>query len=296
LSLVATACAMQRQNQGQRNTTVWSMARKDSNSSAVVQKAIELLADELESAGCDDEARAEVSFKIQAMLSGLHGHVHTALEHPHANYVVQKIVEVLPTEYIAFVISELRSKAVWAAQHRFGCRTILRLVHHVSSGRWGSQAAAKVIDELLPHTIDLTYDKFGNYVMQEVLEHGLPHQRRRVGQNLLRDAVGTSLTQHGSRVVEKALRLCDAPEVAALANVLLSGHSGHHQHHGGAVRHMACSECGCFVLRALVRSEVHYMQAALALRPLVAELRRTRQGRRLLAPVFKGAEAFDEED
>eukprot|EP00971_Amphidinium_carterae_P250285 4968485-Amphidinium_carterae.1 len=88
------------------------MARKDANTSTVAQKAIQILAEQLDCCTHDKKRSAEVAFKIQALLEGLHGHVHTALEHPHANYVVQKAVELLPTEFVVFIISELRSKAL----------------------------------------------------------------------------------------------------------------------------------------------------------------------------------------
>mmetsp|Transcript_29124 Transcript_29124/g.67019 ORF Transcript_29124/g.67019 Transcript_29124/m.67019 type:complete len:582 (+) Transcript_29124:103-1848(+) len=275
--LISDACSATLEH---RNSSVWALSRKDATSSALVQKAIEIVAEELSEAkeSGDEEAWNEANFRVEALIAGLHSHTHTAIEHPHANYVVQKVADLLPTEHIAFLMSELKGKAVWASKHRFGCRTMLRLVRHSTAAGWAGEAAAVLVDELLANATDLSCDKFGNYVIQEVLEHGLPEQVRKLAEMLLNDVVEASGTQHGSRVVEKALRLCAAPQIQVLADELLRNPS--------AVQNLACSEYGCFVLRALVKSEQHGRRTSMVLRPLHSDLRKTRQGRRLLGPVF----------
>jgi len=275
--LISDACSATLEH---RNSAVWALSRKDATSSALVQKAIEIVAEELAEAteSGDEEAWTEANFRVEALIAGLHGHTHTAIEHPHANYVVQKVADLLPTEHVAFLVSELKGKAVWASKHRFGCRTMLRLVRHSTAAGWAGEAAAGLVDELLANATELSCDKFGNYVMQEVLEHGLPEQVRKLAEMLLHDVVEASGTQHGSRVVEKALRLCAAPQIQVLADELLRNPS--------AVQNLACSEYGCFVLRALVKSEQHGRRTSMVLRPLHSDLRKTRQGRRLLGPVF----------
>mmetsp|Transcript_19616 Transcript_19616/g.45663 ORF Transcript_19616/g.45663 Transcript_19616/m.45663 type:complete len:605 (+) Transcript_19616:112-1926(+) len=280
--LISDACKASHEH---RNSSVWPLSRKDAVSSALVQKAIEIVAEDLEEAREQDDEQVwnNATFRMEALISGLHGHIHTAIEHPHANYVVQKVVDLLPTESVAFVVSELKGKSVWASKHRFGCRTMLRVVRHSAEAGWAGEAAADLVDELLPHASELACDKFGNYVMQEVLEHGLPRQAKRLAETLLPEAAVTSSTQHGSRVVEKALRLCGAPEVQALADELLRDPA--------LVQEMVASEYGCFVLRALVKSEPHGKRTSSFLRPFHAELRKTRQGRRLLGPVFGNSQS-----
>mmetsp|Transcript_36543 Transcript_36543/g.85650 ORF Transcript_36543/g.85650 Transcript_36543/m.85650 type:complete len:605 (+) Transcript_36543:160-1974(+) len=282
LDLIADACTASMEH---RNSSVWSLSRKDATTSALVQKAFDIVAEELQMAeqSGDEDAWNTATFRVEALIAGLHGHVHTAIEHPHANYVVQKVADLLPTEHVGFLFSELKGKAVWASKHRFGCRTMLRLVRHSTSEGWAGTLAANLVDELLKNATVLACDQFGNYVMQEVIEHGLAEQKKQLAQALLKDASSTSTTQHGSRVVEKALRFCESAEVQALAEELLRD--------SRRVQNMACTEYGCFVLRALVKSEEHGRRTSAALRPLASDLRKSRQGRRLLGPIFGNSQA-----
>merc|ERR1712129_612443 len=68
------------------------------------------------------------------LLAELHGHVRWAAESPHANYVVQKIVEVMPPSHGSFVVKELRGAAAELARHRYGCRIFCRIVEHCMGG------------------------------------------------------------------------------------------------------------------------------------------------------------------
>jgi hypothetical protein len=58
------------------------------------------------------------------------GHVREAIESPHANFVLQKLIETMPPSFTSFVLDEIRGHVDWAARHRFGCRVVARLVEH----------------------------------------------------------------------------------------------------------------------------------------------------------------------
>jgi hypothetical protein len=64
----------------------------------------------------------------EALVAELHGRVREAILSPHANYVVQKIVEVLPVPLASFVVAELSGAAAGTARLNFGCRVLCRLL------------------------------------------------------------------------------------------------------------------------------------------------------------------------
>merc|ERR1712176_400706 len=69
----------------------------------------------------------------QALLvSAMHGHVREAVRSMYANYVLQKIVEVMPHRTIGFIMQELLGGGREVARHPFGCRIFCRLLEHAS--------------------------------------------------------------------------------------------------------------------------------------------------------------------
>merc|ERR1719210_792354 len=158
--------------EGQRSG-IWKLACADAKSSSAVQKAIDMVAVALSSSSVQQDDL----LSAQALLADLQGNVREALDHRHANHVIKQLVQLMPTKFVGFVAAELIGAGYWAASHQFGCRTVLRLVHHCGGSDRASKRAEALIDEVLERAADLGRTKYGIYVLQEVLEHGLPHQR-----------------------------------------------------------------------------------------------------------------------
>jgi len=132
-----------------------------------------------------DQLLSDVKFDMHALLSPLHTHVREAVEHPHANYVLQKVVELMPADEVGFVCEELAGRGFWAATHRYGCRVILRIARHLagSHARGGvSRPAFDLVDEVLERADELCCSSYGPFVAREVLETGLPQHQHRVAQ------------------------------------------------------------------------------------------------------------------
>merc|ERR1719210_2101308 len=158
--------------EGQRSG-IWKLARSDAKSSATVQKAIDMVAMALSSSSVQQDDL----LSAQALLADLQGNVREALNHRHANHVIKQLVQLMPTEFVGFVAAELIGAGYWAARHQFGCRIVLRLVHHCGGSDWASQLAEALIDEVLERAADLGRTKYGIYMLQEVFDVGLPHMR-----------------------------------------------------------------------------------------------------------------------
>lgn len=152
------------------------------------------------------------------MAQELRGHVQEALESPHANYVLQRAVELMRPSSVSFVLDELISAfcPVALAKHRYGCRVLERLIEHFPPEKMGS-FLAPIIEE----SLELSKHIYGNFVVQHVLEHGELAQRQRIADLLLTDLPGIALDQHACSVLDKALSYGLPQDQARLAMALL---------------------------------------------------------------------------
>merc|ERR1712032_116910 len=73
----------------------------------------------------------------------------------------------------------------------------------------GGDNTSRLVDEALVHAADLSRDKFGHYVVQSVLEHGLPRQQKQVALSLLPILIRALKHPNLSYVIVAALKHCD---------------------------------------------------------------------------------------
>lgn len=236
------------------------------------------------------------SSDAKALVEELHGHVEEAMYSPHANFVLQKVIEALPASVASFISQELAGKAVIAARHRYGCRILCRLLEH-SLG-----TATALIDEFLEHAEGLCRHTFGHYVMKAVLEHGTVEQKHRVaraiwagpsslstGHSSSRAGTGlvrNAMHRNASYVTEKVLEQGSAEDVATLARALA---------HSKNVQALGQSPHGCHVVKAMLRiPEMEQMvQAALLLNG--EHLRATKYGSKLMQELGQSSPTIDGE-
>lgn len=202
----------------------------------------------------------------EVLASGMHGYVRKGMQSLYANYVIQKIVEILPSSFIA---EELIGVGAEAARHRFGCRIICRLLEH---GHSSDKSTAKLYAEILTEAEDLCDHTFGSYVVGHFLEFGRPEHRRRVASALRADLVGNAESKRGSRVVEAALQLCSPEDRKILASELLGSTE--------RLRGLAEGQFGCHVVKALLRMPGEHRRRTISLlRPSESKLRASRYGK-----------------
>jgi len=157
----------------------------------------------------------------------LHGHVHdavfNAIDSPHANFVIQQVIRVMPARRSMFVAEELLGIAKEVAKHRLGCRIISRLLEHSAN----EASTISLVDEFLQETQDLLHEEFGRYALQAVLEHGLPCHRHRIAVALLgkpddgESMLSNAMTRFGSSVFETAMLYCVLDDKQAICRALL---------------------------------------------------------------------------
>jgi len=206
------------------------------------------------------------SGEVREMLaSELRGHVWEALYSPHANFVLQKCVEILPPHALQFVVDELvQGSAEKAAKHRYGCRVFQRLLE-----RCTAEQLSPLVEPVIANFLSMAQDPFGNYVVQHLLEHGSPEHRRLIVGLAERDVGSLVADPFGSAVVSGGLSKSPAACRVRLARALLR--------EPGALACLACMRHGRLgasrVLKVLHGHELEEARQALladehALRPL----------------------------
>jgi len=217
-----------------------------------------------------------------ALTDELHGHVREAVGSPHANYVLQKVVEALPTAVAGFVAKELLGAGAATSRHRYGCRIICRLIEHCA----GDARTATLMDEVLAESNELSRHSYGHHVVQSVLEHGHAGHRHRVAAAMRGDLLRGARNRNASYVIEKALTHCSEEDRQAMASELLASPDG--------VPQLAQCQFGGFVVKALLRLPGEDSTAASAcferLQRAAGELQATKYGKRLLEDVGLGAD------
>jgi hypothetical protein len=163
-----------------------------------------------------DNANATLSHK-HTIVAGLQGHVWKALQSKHANFVLQKVIEVMPPARTDFIAEELFGTAGKAVRHKFGCRIICRLVEHGNS-----QAGTRLlIDEILEEAHELSEHQFGHIVLRSILRNGMLVQKACITRALQGRCVQLANHKHGSFIVQDALAYCGEQTRMDLANQFL---------------------------------------------------------------------------
>jgi len=211
----------------------------------------------------------------QALAKEFVGHVVEAVSSPHANFVIQKMIEVLPTSVVSFVAEELSPFAAEAARHRFACRVLCRLVEHHSPTSVTSTSL--LIDELLLDAEKLMHHNFARHVLQLVLEHGSIDHQRRIADAIRNDLFRNAKSRYASYVVEEAIKKCSSIDGETLAAELVSD--------SDEFVKLAIHECGNHVVRAvlmLLSLGSFAENARNLLLSRVSELQSSKYGQRLL--------------
>jgi len=213
----------------------------------------------------------------EEIVSELHGHVLQAVDSPHANYVIQLVVEVMPTKRSSFVAEEIAGVAARVARHRHGCRVIIRLLEHSAT----EASVISLVEELLLEAPELLRHSYGHFVLQAVLEHGIPCHKHSIAMALhgqdgnTETLLQNAMNRHGSTVFETALMFCSAEDTLLLSNIALAQPSN--------AMALAYSQFGYFVLKALLaRPDACVQESRNFVCEAASELEKSKQGRKLL--------------
>jgi pumilio RNA-binding family len=229
----------------------------DASACRVVQKAIEF--------GEEEE--------VVALSLELQGRVREAIRSPHANHVVQKMVEVLPASSLGFIVEEILGAGAEFARHRYGCRVLCRLVQ-----RQNEESIVhmdELIEELLSDASDLARHTFGHHVIEMVLQAGSVYQRHEIFGSLSSDLMRNAKNRNATYVVERALTSCEDEDRRVLVEELIGTPD--------MLVSLVENQFGCHVAKALLKISGDTFHKMLShIEAAAPKLQKSKYGRRLM--------------
>ncbi|RLM66228.1 hypothetical protein C2845_PM16G02660 [Panicum miliaceum] len=193
------------------------------------------------------------------------------------NHVIQKCIECVPEDRIPFVIEPILSQILVLCTHQYGCRVIQRVLEHCHDP--ATQSA--IMNEIVQQTFHLTDDKFGNYVVQHVLDHGKPEERSSIIQKLSGQVVILSKQKFASNVIEKCLANGTPEERDSVIGEIISS--------GQTFQELMKDQFGNYVVqRVLQTCDDKYLEMILSSIKLhLSELKNYTYGKHIVARVEK---------
>lgn len=108
------------------------------------------------------------------IVAELKGHVCEMVGSPHANHVLQRLIELLPPSSVTFVLDEMAAR--WSpdyiARHKFGCRIFERILEHFPVSAGTCEPLVSFLDKLLENAEAHCFHAMATFIMQHLLEHG----------------------------------------------------------------------------------------------------------------------------
>lgn len=168
----------------------------------VVQKLIETL-----------KTRQQVSLVISALEPGFL----ILIKDNNGNHVVQHCLECLRNEDNKFIFVAAARHCVDIATHQHGCCVLPKCIRY-SSG----EHRQRLVAEISANALLLAQDKYGNYVVQYVLDFRIPSAAATLTLQFEGNYVHMSMQKFSSRVVEKCLVVFNDENRAKIIHELLS--------------------------------------------------------------------------
>jgi len=164
-----------------------------------------------EAAGCrlvQDTLQEVDSATASELVSELSDCVWEASQSKHANFVLQKAIEVGQSRFVA---DKLRNKGVEVSCHKYGYKVIKKLVENTANDAW----SAALLAEVLQKEAGLCRDEFGHYIVQSILEYGTDAQRKQVI-TALREELALPEVKVNERVIKSNESACHVIESALI--------------------------------------------------------------------------------
>lgn len=188
----------------------------------------------------DDSLNSRHFQSIQAQLKG---HVWEAMRCPHANHVLRKVVQSMPSSNLDFIIEEVVMEGSAGvrqfASHRYGCRIVEELLRSCSVCQLEGLLALMLVE-----AEGLCTHMYGNFAMKAFLRHSSSVQRQRLLKVLLDNATTMGTNFYACAVLTEVLQNNDE-DSRTLARVIVSVN--------GLMSAMACHKHGRAAVEAVLR-------------------------------------------
>jgi pumilio RNA-binding family len=161
----------------------------------------------------------------QGFCRGLQSCVIQCIKSMHGNHVIQVCIEEMPPASVLFVVDAIETwGADSASAHMYACRVVMRLLEYAQRDQMQQS-----LHQIFKAVGKLAQDRYGNYVLQHILEHGETPLKKQLILELLNYGVLRLATQkYAHNVVEKCIVVaCNSrldplePECRALSLALV---------------------------------------------------------------------------
>jgi pumilio RNA-binding family len=136
---------------------------------------------------------------------------------PFGNYVMQKLVDLIPEKNRRILLKELEGKYLSLSTHMYGCRVVQRLIETT-----GPECQLSIVSELAGHIVECVEDQNANHVVQKLIER-LPVEHLSC---IVREFIGhiprMGVHCYGCRVVQRLIeKLTPSTNNGSQADVLI---------------------------------------------------------------------------
>lgn len=210
--------------------------------------------------------------EARLVVDSLSPHIVALLRDLNGNHVVQKCLQKLKPDDNQFIFDTASLHCSEIATHRHGCCVLQRCLDH------GSTAQRKQLSlQVAKSATNLALDPFGNYVVQYVLLRGDSESVDIILAHIKTDIVALSLHKFGSNVIEKLLRSSGMTD--KVIGVLLDS--------SDKFSVLLNDPFGNYVLQTSldVAGAADLARLALALQPLLPNIKNTPHGRRIMTKI-----------
>jgi hypothetical protein len=160
---------------------------------------------------------------------------------PHANHVLSKLIQSLPSDRLVVIAEAMRGTGVTVARNQFGSRILERLIEHCNEDQLGF-----LLDELVHDLEALSRHQFGNFVVQRLFEHGSAQRQEACVEKLLPHVLQHATHKTACSVVQCMLVHVDLSSKATIADLFLRGKDE------TSLESIAATRYGSFVVQQLV--------------------------------------------
>lgn len=134
-----------------------------------------------------------------------------------ANHVIQKILEQLPASELDFISSAFEGHVGILASHCYSCRVLQRIFAYCTEPQYRS-----LLNEMHRDALRLMQDQYGNYVVQWVLQNGMPRDRAELINKTKTRVLRLARHKFASNVMEQVIEVSSPVDRRELLDELLA--------------------------------------------------------------------------
>ena len=138
---------------------------------------------------------------ISIISKQIHNAIISLSKNQNGNHVIQKYLELGDDFYISQSMKILLQNAIELCYHPYSCHVIQKLLYLKKY----KTINTNLYNILISNVNQLVYDRFGNYVVQSILDVGNIYYITAVINNLKYDFINISCNKYGSNVAEKCI-------------------------------------------------------------------------------------------